>query len=118
MWLSPMTPSATAADSRLSMAPSMAMVRAGDTRLLTVSHVMFGISACGRELLMEKRSPMVSMVVTPAYCFSSSATTVITMMAISEPGIFLLILGISMMTATLATPMTELHRSAVEKLAA
>ena len=113
-----MTPSATAAESKLSIAPRMAMVSAGDTRLLMVSHVICGMSACGSELLMEKRSPIVSIVVTPAYCLSNNARTVIMMMATSEPGIFLFIFGISMMTATLAIPTMELHKSAVEKLAA
>ena len=51
-------------------------------------------------------------------CATIYASTVIMMMATSEPGIFLFIFGIRMMTATLAIPTMELHRSAVEKLAA
>ena len=116
MWWSPMTPSATAADSRLSMAPSMAMVRAGDTRLLMVAHVISGTCASGSCPLIEKRSPMVSMLSTPANCLSSSATTVIRMMAMSDPGIFLLNLGVMEMTTTLTTPMRAHQGSMVSKL--
>ena len=41
------------------------MVSAGDTRLLMISHDRAGTVALGNSLLMEKRSPMVSMLVTP-----------------------------------------------------
>ena len=86
LWWSPMTPSATVADNRLSMAPNTAMVTAGPTSPLMVSHDRAGTTAPGSVELMLKRSPMVSMVVTPAYSFSNKAATVITTMATSEPG--------------------------------
>ena len=113
-----MTPSATVADSSDSMAPRMAMVNAGDTRLFIVSHVIGGTCASGSSLLIENLSPMVSIDVTPAKFFSSSAATVITIMAISEPGIFLLKRGVTAISSTLATPMMALHMSMVLMLAA
>ena len=61
---------------------------------------------------------MVSIDVTPAKFFSSSAATVITIMAISEPGIFLLKRGVTAISSTLATPMMALHMSMVLMLAA
>ena len=106
-----MTPSATVAESRLSMAPRMAMVNAGATRPLIVSHDNSGTTASGSSDEMLKRSPMVSMVVMPAYCFSSSTTMVITMMAISEPGMRLLNLGVVAMMAMLASPTPVLQGS-------
>ena len=125
LWRSPMTPSATVAESSDSMAPRMAMVMAGETSPLTTSHVSWGTCAPGSSLEMEKRSPMVSMEVTPAYCLSSSAATVIRMMAISEPGSFwskeerglrkraTLFQPAIMTTETMPTP--ALHQSIVGK---
>ena len=115
-WWSLITPSATVAESRLSMAPRIAMVMAGDTRFLMVSQLISGTCAAGSSLLIEKRSPMVSMLVTPAYCFRMSATTVIRIMAMSEPGIFLLKRGVMAMTITLTTPMRAHQGSMVSKL--
>ena len=115
LWWSPMTPSATVADSSDSMAPSTAMVIAGATRLFIVSHVITGTCTSGMALLTLKRSPMVSMLVMPAYCFRSRAAMVITMIATSEPGIFLLNFGVMAMIITLTTPTNEHQRSAVEK---
>ena len=86
LWWSPMTPSATVADSSDSIAPRTAMVTAGPTSPLTVSHVSSGTTAPGSVELMLKRSPMVSTLVTPAYCFSSRTATVMMIMATSEPG--------------------------------
>ena len=123
-WRAPMTPSATVADSSDSMAPRMAMVMAGDTRPLMVSHDRAGTVAPGSWLDIEKRSPMVSMVVTPAYCFSSRATMVITIMAISEPGSFPrneergrspVSFGHKAMRATLPMPTAALQQSMVVK---
>ena len=111
-----MTPSATAAESKLSIAPKMAIVIAGDTRFLIVSHESAGTVASGSELLIANRSPIVSMLSTPANCLRSNAATVITMIATSEPGIFLLTFGVSIMITTLTIPITELQRSTVEKL--
>ena len=106
-----MTPSATVADSSDSMAPNTAMVTAGPTRLLMVSHDRAGTVASGSSEWMLKRSPMVSMEVMPAYCLSSRATTVMMMIATSEPGTFLLKRGVRAMMTTLATPITVLQRS-------
>ncbi len=62
------------------------MVMAGDTSPLITSHDSSGTWAPGNWFEIEKRSPMVSMEPMPIYCFSSRAATVITMMAISDPG--------------------------------
>ena len=92
------------------------MVSAGETRLLMVSQFISGTCAEGSSLLMAKRSPIVSMVVTPANCLSSNATTVMMMMATSEPGIFLLKRGVMAMTTTLKMPIMAHHGSSDEKL--
>ena len=91
------------------------MVMAGETRLFTVSHVIAGMWASGSSLLMAKRSPMVSTVLTPANCLSSSTATVMMMMAMSEPGIFLLNFGVTAITATLSIPTAALHGSTLPK---
>ncbi len=88
---------------------------AGDTRLLMVSQFISGTWAEGSSLLMEKRSPMVSMLSTPANCLSNNAMTVIKMMATREPGIFLLNFGVTAMTTTLTMPMRAHHGSIVPK---
>ena len=64
------------------------MVMAGDTSPLITSQVSWGICAPGNWLEIEKRSPMVSMEVMPAYCLSNRAAMVIKMMAIRLPGNF------------------------------
>ena len=64
--LSPVTPSATVAESSDSIAPRMAMVTAGEISPLIVSQVMLGTLASGKAALMLKRSPMVATEVTPA----------------------------------------------------
>ena len=115
-WWSPTTPSATVADSSDSMAPSMAMVNAGDTRPFIVSQFISGTCAAGSSLLMAKRSPMVSMDITPAKFFSKRASTVIMIMATSEPGIFLLKRGVMAMITTLNTPTSAHQGSMVLKL--
>ena len=110
-WLSPITPSATVAESSDSMAPSTAIVIAGPTSILIVSHERAGTVAEGRVELMSKRSPMVSMVVTPAYSFSRSTTTVTRMMATSEPGIFFSTRCDRTIITILAMPIPALHGS-------
>ena len=65
-WRRPVTPSATVAESNDSMAPSTAMVRAGCTSCFTPSHVNTGTAADGSSARMLKRSPIVSMLSTPA----------------------------------------------------
>ncbi len=113
-----MTPSATVAESNDSMAPRMAMVMAGETSPLMTSQVRSGTCACGSVAEMEKRSPMVSMVVTPAYCLRRAAAMVISTMAISEPGSLPMAkrcvsFGQRAMTATEPKPMRALQRSMV-----
>ena len=58
---SPVTPSATVAESGDSMAPSMAMVKAAGISRLIVSMLNENPSGAGKDEEMEKRSPMVSM---------------------------------------------------------
>ncbi len=64
---------------------------------------------------MAKRSPMVSIEETPAKFLSSSATMVITIIAMSEPGIFLLNFGVMAIMAMLATPVSAHQMSVVLK---
>src|SRR5574344_297921 len=93
------------------MAPNTAIVTAGPTNPLMVSHERAGNVASGSSEWMLKRSPIVSMVVTPAYCLSNKAATVMIIIATNEPGTFLLTRGVSAMIMTLATPITVLQRS-------
>ena len=93
----------------------MAMVNAGDTRAFTVAHVISGSCASGSPELMEKRSPMVSTDITPNRFLSTAANSVISIMAMSEPGIFLLNLGVADIMTMLITPIKTLHMSAVWK---
>ena len=89
-----------------------------------LSHVKAGTVASGSCELMLKRSPMVSMLSTPAYIFNNKATRVMTMMATREPGIFLIndnraltvdnffdSMGHAPMRATLTRPITALQAS-------
>src|SRR5574344_126051 len=99
------------------MAPSTAMVTAGETRFLMVSHVIAGTCAAGSWLLIENRSPMVSIVITPANCLSNHATIVITIMAISEPGTFSQQRGITTIITTLDNPTIVLQKSIELKFA-
>src|SRR5574344_413384 len=112
-WWSPITPSATVAERRLSMAPRIAMVMAGDTSCLIVSHVISGTWASGSSLDIEKRSPIVSILLIPAKFFNNKATTVMRIMATSEPGIFLLKRGVMAITTTLTIPIMAVHMSVV-----
>ena len=106
-----MTPSATVADNSDSIAPNTAMVMAGATNSLMVSHERTGTTAPGNWELMLNLSPIVSILLTPAYCLSNNATTVITTMATNEPGIRLLYFGMRAMMTTLANPTNVLHTS-------
>ena len=54
---------------------------------------------------------MVSMESTPQNSLSSKAAMVTTIIAMSEPGIFLLILGMRVMMTMLSSPIAVLHRS-------
>ena len=96
---SPVTPSATVAESKLSIAPSTAMTSAVGSSLLRVEKVKLPSGAVNRPcqsscqavtggseaVMAPKRSPMVGICVQP--CPLVSATTaVVTTMATSEPG--------------------------------
>ncbi|MNL77055.1 hypothetical protein D3C87_2031370 [compost metagenome] len=50
LWRSPPMPSATTADSRDSMPPSMAIIKAGCHRLSILSRLKSGSFSAGREL--------------------------------------------------------------------
>ena len=63
--LSPVSPSATVADSNDSIAPNIAMVNAEGSRRLIVSILKLIVSGPGREALIVKRSPIVSIPVIP-----------------------------------------------------
>ena len=56
---------------------------------------------------------MVSIDVMPQYCLSSKAAIVITMIATSEPGIFLLNRGVSVIITMLTMPTIAVHQSIV-----
>ena len=115
--LSPMIPSATVAESSDSIAPSMAMVMAGDIRLWMVSQVIPGTATSGSSELMLNRSPIVAMLSMPAYFFRRKTMTVISTMAMSEPGIFFENFGVMAMIKILNTPTSVDHQSMVWKLA-
>ena len=68
-WRSPVTPSATVADSNDSMAPSTAIVTATGNRFLIASQFSSGTAAPGRLGRIVKRSPIVSMPSIPPYRF-------------------------------------------------
>ena len=74
-----MTPSATVAESRLSMAPRMAMVKATGMSVCIMVHEIVGTTMSGNWLWMWKRSPMVSSPTMP-YCFMMSTAAVPTKM--------------------------------------
>ena len=103
------------------MAPNTAMVTAGPTSPLIVSHDSSGTTAPGSCDEMLKRSPIVSILVMPAYCFSSKAATVIRMIATSEPGSarngdrwnLRANMGHEAMSATETIPTKALHQSIV-----
>ena len=114
-WRSPMTPSATAADNRDSMAPSTAMVMATGNKFLIASQSNLGTTASGNCDWMVKRSPMVSMQVIPPYVFIRYTAIVTTMMAISEPGIFFENRGVSAIIRTLTMLTMAFHQLTVSK---
>ncbi len=84
----PVTPSATVADSNDSIAPNTAIVMATGNKSLMASQLRVGMAALGNSDLMVKRSPMVSMESMPAYVFNTYTPIVTTIIAIREPGIF------------------------------
>ena len=65
-------------------------------------------------MFMEKRSPMVSIPLTPKL-LSARHRIVIRIMATSEPGSFLLILGVNIIVSMLSTPMSSDHQLIVSQ---
>ena len=114
-WRSPMTPSATAADSNDSMAPSTAMVMATGNRFFTASQLRVGTVASGKAAWMLKRSPIVSMQVMPPYCLRHHTATVTRTMATNEPGIFFENFGVTAMMKMLTTLTMKFHQFTVSK---
>ena len=96
------------------MAPRMAIVRAGEMSPLTDSHVSVGTFASSPVGLIWKRSPMVSTCM-PKCSVITIPAIVITMMAMSEPGIFLEISGVQAIITTESTPTMVVARSMEEK---
>ena len=100
LWRSPMTPSATIADSNDSIAPNMAMVNATGSSCCTVTIRSVPASSCGTRSDGSPdgklyKSAMVLIESTPAYRFSSQHTKVMMMIATNDPGIFFEINGVS-----------------------
>ena len=62
------------------------MVTAGANNWRTTSHDTAGTAGAGSEALMRKRSPMVSTLSAKPLALRISTPTVITTMAINEPG--------------------------------
>ena len=113
--LSPITPSATVADSKDSMAPSTAIVMATGNKFFIASQSRAGITASGSSARMLKRSPMVSIQSMPPYTFISQTATVTTMMAISDPGIFFENRGVMAMMKILTILTIVFHQLTVSK---
>ena len=113
--LSPVTPSATVADSSDSMAPSIAMVNAGGSSSRIVSRLNEKPVGAGIVGLILYRSPMVSMASTPAKRLSRKETTVTMMIAASDPGILRDTFGVSSMISMLIMPVPSDQRLVVPK---
>ena len=92
------------AESKDSIAPRTAMTIAGGISDFIVLKDNAGNVASGSLLLMAKWSPIVVIDVIPAYFLNSNADTVIIIIAISDPGIFLLNFGDIAITITLTIP--------------
>ena len=103
-WRSPVTPSATVAESRDSIAPSSAMVKATGNRLRITSQSIAGMAAAGNSARIVKRSPMVSTPSMPAYVRSAQTPAVSTTMATSDPGIRRENLGVRTISRMLPIP--------------
>jgi hypothetical protein len=91
-------------------------VKAGGTSSFNVAQVNEGIVASGICDEMVNLSLIVSILSIPANCLNKTATTVVTIMAIREPGIFLLIRGKNTIIARLSRPIAKLQKLIVEKL--
>ena len=98
--LPPVAPSATIALSKDSIAPSMAMVKAGANNNLKVSKLITGRDGKGIvALISPKRVPMVS-----TGSWKAETAMVLNSSAIKVPGIFLFILGHITETSTVNKP--------------
>ena len=110
-------PSATTALSRDSMAPSMAMVRAGWNTFCIISKLMFGRWGTGNPLGIWFFMPMV----TTPWPFTGSSQpstftrTVATTMATREPGTFVVIFGHKIHTARATSPTITAYIFTVSK---
>ena len=113
--LSPVTPSATVADSNDSIAPNTAIVMATGNKSLMASQLRVGMAASGNSDLMVKRSPMVSMESMPAYVFNTYTPIVTTIIAIREPGIFFENRGVMAIMMMLRILTTAFHQLTVSK---
>ena len=125
-WRSPVTPSATVAESRLSMAPSTAMTRAVGNKVPKVEKVKLPSGAVNRPcqsrsqavtggseaVMRPKRSPMVGMCVRPC-ALVRATTTVVTTMATNEPGTRLATFCVPTMRSTVATATASTAQSTV-----
>ena len=114
--LSPITPSATVAESSDSMAPSMAMVNAVGKSVSMTSKFITGAAAFGSDGSMVNRSPMVSMPVMPNFSRRKYTITVITTIAMSEPGIFFEIFGLSAIIPIETIPTAAAHQLMLVKV--
>ena len=118
--LSPITPSATIAESNDSIAPNIAMVNAaGRTACAVEKNVSpsakAGILNEGRPEGNSYKSPIVLIESTPAYFFKIHVTTVIMMIANNEPGIFFEILGVNAIIKMLSIPINNAHQLIFER---
>ena len=96
------------------MAPRMAMVMAGERSPLMLSQLSDGMSASGTDGLISKRSPMVSTWMLK-YSVMMMPAMVMTMIATSEPGTFLLTMGVQAMMTMERMPTMAVARSTEEK---
>ncbi len=113
----PVTPSATVAERRLSMAPSTAMVKAEGSRRLMVAMLSSSEWGSGMSVGSEpKRSPMVSTASHGHESLSRATMAVTIMMASSAPGSFLLTLGARVMIRSDTTPTARVGRSMLPRL--
>ena len=115
LWWSLIIPSATVAESNDSIAPSAAIVTATGNRFLMASQLSAGISAFGSCELMEKRSPIVSILSMPRKLFKHHTPMVTSIIATNEPGIFFEILGVTAIIMTLVTLTMKFHQLTVLK---
>src|SRR6202035_2229487 len=89
LWFPPIIPSETTADSRDSMDPNKAIVKAGRTRFLIVEKSKFGMDGVGKEdWILPNLLPIVSI----GRC-KNCMMAVVTSIATNEPGILCVTFG-------------------------